>query len=127
MKRIITTALLTSALLAAPVAQAASYQDRSMATGAVVGATTGAVVGSSHNQAVQGAIFGAVLGTIAGVVISSQHQPVHVVKQHPRPHYKPVAHHKHRAQKVYYSRSNNRNHGLYADSHSYRHERGDRH
>ena len=119
MKRIITAALLTSALLAAPVAQAASYQDRAMATGAVVG--------SSHNQAVQGAIFGAVLGTIAGVVISSQHQPVHVVKQHPRPHYKPVAHHKHRAQKVYYSRSNNRNHGLYADSHSYRHERGDRH
>ena len=128
MKRMITAALLTSALLAAPVAQAASYQDRAMATGAVVGATTGAVVGSSHNQAVEGAIFGAVLGTIAGAVIASQHQPVYVAQQQPRPHYKPVSHHyQPRTQKASYSHNHNRKHDRNADSRSYGHERGGRH
>ena len=48
MKRIISATLLSAALLAAPLAQAASYQDRAMATGAVVGASTGAVVGSGR-------------------------------------------------------------------------------
>ena len=94
MKSFITTALLSTALLAAPVAQAASYQDRAMGTGAVVGATTGAVIGSSHHQAVEGAIFGAVLGTIAGAIIANQHQPVHIVKRQPQTHYKPWAHYK---------------------------------
>ncbi len=82
-KNLLSATLLSTALLAAPVSQAASYQDRAMTTGAVVGATTGAVVGSNNNQAVEGAIFGAVLGTIAGAVIASQAEPVTVV--HTRP------------------------------------------
>jgi len=77
--------LLSTALLASSPAQAASYQDRAMTTGAVVGATTGAVVGSNSNQAVEGAIFGAVLGTIAGAIIANQHQPVTVVHTGHRP------------------------------------------
>ena len=92
MKAFITAALLSVTLLAAPIAQAASYQDRAMATGAVVGATTGAVVGSAQNQAFEGALFGAVLGTIAGAVIGNQQQPVHVVHQPAPRHYKPVRH-----------------------------------
>jgi len=92
MKRIIIASMLSTALLAAPVAQAASNQDRAMATGAVVGATAGGVIGSSHNQALEGAIFGAVLGTIAGAVIASNNQPVYVAPQ--RTHYQPVRHYK---------------------------------
>ncbi len=118
MKRIITAALLTSAMLAAPFAQAASYQDRSMATGTVVGATTGAVVGSGNNQLVEGAVFGAVLGTIAGALLASQHQPAYVVQQ-PRTHHRSVVvhHTKHRSQKASYSHSSNRKQSRYADSH----------
>ncbi|OIQ01259.1 MAG: hypothetical protein COS82_01890 [Zetaproteobacteria bacterium CG06_land_8_20_14_3_00_59_53] len=95
MKRIITAALLSTALLAAPMAQAASYQDRTMATGAVVGATAGAVVGSNSNQAVEGAIFGAVLGTIAGAMIASANQPAYqqVYVAQPQHHYRPTAYH----------------------------------
>jgi len=146
MKRFLSAVVLTSALLAAPVIQAASYQDRAMGTGAVVGATTGAVIGSSQNQAVEGAIFGAILGTIAGAVIASQHQPAYVVHQQPRTHYQPVAqHHEHRMQKpTYVARhhprshykpvthqyerrmQNNRQHERYVASNSYGHERGDR-
>ncbi|TLS76477.1 hypothetical protein FE236_06360 [Mariprofundus erugo] len=92
MKRILIVTALTTAMFAASVAQAASYQDRSMATGAVVGATTGAVVGSASHQVVEGAVFGAVLGTIAGAVIASQHEPVYVARNDVRPHYRPVAH-----------------------------------
>lgn len=80
MKRIMTAALLSTALLAAPLAQAASSQDRAMATGAVVGATTGAVVGSNSNRAVEGAVFGAVMGTIAGAMIASYNEPVYVAR-----------------------------------------------
>ncbi|MDT8376576.1 MAG: glycine zipper domain-containing protein [Mariprofundaceae bacterium] len=80
MKKTLTIAtLLSTALLASPPVQAASYQDRAMTTGAVVGATTGAVVGSNSNQAVEGAIFGAVLGTIAGAIIADQYRPAPVV------------------------------------------------
>lgn len=136
MKRIITITLLTTALLAAPVVQAASYQDRAMATGAVVGATTGAVAGSSSDQAVQGAIFGAVLGTIAGAVIASQYQEqvIYVAPHQPRVHHKPaVARYEHRVQRPAYShdrqsrqaRSNNRQYSRYADNHNYGHERRD--
>jgi len=92
MKRIAIATLLSTALLAAPVAQAASNQDRAMATGAVIGATAGGVVGSSRNQALEGAIFGAVLGTIAGAVIASNSQPAYVAPQ--RTHYQPVRHYK---------------------------------
>jgi len=110
MKRIFSAALLSTALLAAPFAQAASYQDRTMATGAVVGATAGAVVGSNSNQAIEGAVFGAVLGTIAGAMIASANQPAVYVapQQHYRPaahHYQPrVQHHQPRVQKVVYTR-----------------------
>ncbi len=92
MKRIVIATMLSTALLAAPVAQAASNQDRAMATGAVIGATAGGVVGSSRNQALEGAIFGAVLGTIAGAVIASNSQPVYVAPL--RTHYQPVRHYK---------------------------------
>jgi len=92
MKRILSAVVVTTALFAAPVVQAASYQDRAMGTGAVVGATTGAVIGSGQNQAVQGAIFGAVLGTIAGAVIASQHQPAAYVVQQPRPRHQAYTH-----------------------------------
>lgn len=92
MKRMLMVTALTTAMFAAPVVQAASYQDRTMATGAVVGATTGAVVGSASHQVVEGAVFGAVLGTIAGAVIASQHEQVYVARNDVHPHYKPVAH-----------------------------------
>ena len=92
MKRIVIATLLSTALLAAPVAQAASNQDRAMATGAVIGATAGGVVGSSRNQALEGAIFGAVLGTIAGAVIASNSEPAYVAPK--RTHYQPVRHYK---------------------------------
>ena len=79
MKRIAVATSLALALLAAPVAQAASPHDRAMATGAVVGATTGAVVGSASHQAFQGAVIGAVFGTIAGAVLASNDNgPVYV-------------------------------------------------
>jgi len=91
MKRIVIATMLSTALLAAPVAQAASNQDRAMATGAVVGATAGGVIGAGQNQAVQGAIFGAVLGTIAGAVIASNSQPVYVEPQ--RTYHKPAVRH----------------------------------
>ena len=118
MKSFITAALLTTALLAAPVAQAASYQDRTMATGAVVGATAGAVVGSAQNQVVEGAVFGAILGTIAGVVIASQNEPVYVVHQ-------PAAHHEgRRDHRPSYSRQQQNRH---ATSRGYDHERIGRH
>ncbi len=108
MKRIITATLLSTALLVAPLAQAASYQDRTMATGAVVGATTGAVVGSGSNQMLEGAIIGAVFGTIAGAVIGNQHQPVYVTHQSHH-QYKPVAHrYERRDYRPSYSRSHNR-------------------
>jgi len=124
MQPFITAVLLTTALLIAPVAQSASYQDRAMATGTVVSATTGAVVGSGQNQAVEGAIFGAVLGTIAGAFIASQHQPVYVVRHQPRPHYKPVRHHHER--RHFYSRSYNRQYNRYTVRRDYGHERSDR-
>ena len=92
MKRIVIATIISTVLLASPVAQAASNQDRAMATGAVIGATAGGVVGASRNQALEGAIFGAVLGTIAGAVIASNSQPVYVAPQ--RPHYQPVRHYK---------------------------------
>ena len=84
-KRLAIATLLSTALLASPVTQAASYQDRAMTTGAVVGATSGAVIGSNSNQAVEGAIFGAVLGTIAGAIIAQNQQPVTVVHTQRRP------------------------------------------
>ncbi len=141
MKSFITVTLLSAALLVAPAAQSASYQDRAMGTGAVVGATTGAVIGSSHNQVVQGAIFGAVLGTIAGAIIANQQQSVHIVQRQPRTHYKPVRHHyqpqahykpvRHYNQRPNYeqsySRSNNRQHNQYAARRDYDHERRERH
>jgi len=108
MKRIMTAALLSTALLAAPLAQAASSQDRAMATGAVVGATTGAVVGSNSNRAVEGAVFGAVMGTIAGAMIASYNEPVYVarprhVERRVVHHYPPRArHHRPHVQKVVY-------------------------
>ena len=77
--------LLSTALLASSPAQAASYQDRAMTTGAVVGATTGAVVGSNSNQTVEGAIFGAVLGTIAGAIIANNNHQATVVHTRHRP------------------------------------------
>jgi uncharacterized protein YcfJ len=127
MKSFITAALLITALLIAPVTQAASYQDRAMATGAVVGATTGAVIGSGHNQVIEGAIFGAVLGTIAGAIIANQHRPAYVVQHQPRAHYKPVRHqYERRSYKQSYSRSNNRQHNQYATTRSYDHERRER-
>jgi len=125
MKSFYTAVLLTVALLASPVARAASYQDRTIATGAVIGATTGAVVGSSRNQAVEGAIFGAVLGTIAGVVIASQSQPTYVVQHQPRPHYRPVRHEYER--KHAYSRPSNRQHDRYATTRGYEHDHHGRH
>jgi len=122
MKRIVIATMLSTALLAAPVVQAASNQDRAMATGAVVGATAGGMIGSGHNQALQGAIFGAVLGTIAGAVIASNSQPVYVEERtHHQPqvkHYRKTAkrhktvahrhktsagHHKHRAKRSHAS------------------------
>ena len=122
MKRIITAALLSTAILAAPVAEAASGQDRAMATGAVIGATSGAVIGSSHNQTLEGAFIGAVFGTIAGAVIGSQSQPTHVVHQPRRHYHKPVVHHReHRA----YSRSYDR-HDRHNRYNRYDHERGHR-
>jgi uncharacterized protein YcfJ len=84
-KRLAIATLLSTALLASPVTQAASYQDRAMTTGAVVGATSGAIIGSNSNQAIEGAIFGAVLGTIAGAIIASNNQPVTVVHTQRRP------------------------------------------
>jgi hypothetical protein len=84
-KSIAIAAMLTAALFALSPAQAASYQDRAMATGAVFGGTTGAAIGSNSNQAVEGAIFGAVLGTIAGIIIADQHRPAPVVYTHHRP------------------------------------------
>jgi len=101
MKRIMSAALLSTALLAAPVAQAASSQDRAMATGAVIGATTGAVIGSGHQRAVEGALVGAVFGTVAGAIIASSYdQPVYVAQA--RPHvrhvyYRPAKHNVRRA------------------------------
>jgi len=148
MKRIISAALLSTALLAAPFAQAASYQDRTMATGAVVGATAGAVIGSNSNQAIEGAVFGAVLGTIAGVMIASNNQPVHVVQpvrhyqkphryqQHRKTHvqyhqprvkkvvytrYEPVARHRQHVQKVAYYGHRTQPVVRHAPSRNYRH------
>jgi uncharacterized membrane protein len=88
MKRLMTIAVLVLTLLAAPLAQAASYQDRVIANGAVIGTATGAVVGASQNQPVEGALFGAVLGTIAGAIIASQIEPAYAVEYHPAPHYR---------------------------------------
>ena len=82
MKSFISVAVLSVALFAAPATQAASYQDRTMATGAVVGAATGAAVGAGSNQVVEGAIFGAVLGTVAGAIIGSQHRETVYVSNH---------------------------------------------
>lgn len=100
MKSWITAALLGTTLFTASASLAASYEDRAMATGAVVGATTGAVAGSGYNQAVEGAIFGAILGTVAGAVIASRQQPVYVVTHRPRPHYRPVRH-RHESRRAY--------------------------
>jgi len=121
MKSLITAVLLSAALLAAPVSQAASYQDRAMTTGAVVGATTGAVVGAGSNQVVEGAIFGAVLGTMAGAIIGSQYQPVYVVEhERHRPHYRPVRYEHER------EHSYSRERGRYHDQRSRGHGRRDR-
>ena len=84
-KPIAIVAMLIAALFASSAAQAASYQDRAMTTGAVFGGATGAAVGSNSNQAVEGAIFGAVLGTIAGAIIANQYRPAPVVQTHHRP------------------------------------------
>lgn len=88
MKRLMTATALTLSLLAAPLAQAASYQDRAIANGAVIGTAAGAVVGASQNQPVEGALFGAVLGTIAAAIIASQIEPAYAVEYHPYPHYR---------------------------------------
>jgi len=87
MKQFLSAIVLSSALLAAPMAHAGN-QDRAMATGAVVGATTGAVVGSSTNQAVQGAFVGAVFGTIAGAILASASEPEYVVVREPHREYR---------------------------------------
>jgi len=153
MKRILIATMLSTALLAAPVAQAASNQDRAMATGAVVGATAGGVVGASQNQALEGAIFGAVLGTIAGAVIASNQQAVYVAPQrtHYQPvvrhhlpvvrHYQPVVHHykpvvkryqpqanhyQPRVRQVAYARPQQHRSERYVAPRSYGHERGER-
>lgn len=141
MKSILTAAVLSVALLAAPASQAASYQDRTTATGAVVGAATGAAVGAGSNQVVEGAIFGAVLGTVAGAIIGSQHQPVHVVEHrshrqykparyererrhsYKRPHYRQARHKVERRHT--YSRSNDR--GRYDSRRGRSYDRRDRH
>jgi len=87
-KTLITASLLSVALLASPVSQAAGYQDRAAATGAVVGATTGAIVGANHDRPVEGAVVGAVLGSIVGIVIASNRQPGQVV--YAEPHRNPM-------------------------------------
>ena len=121
-KSIAITAMLTAALFTSSLAQAASYQDRAMTTGAVFGGTTGAVIGSNSNQAVEGAIFGALLGTIAGVIIADQHRPAPVVYTHHRPvvkrhvysHHRPAVKrhaykHQRRAHRVTEQRARHRN------------------
>jgi len=87
MKQFLSAIVLTSAMLAAPLAHAGN-QDRAMATGAVVGATTGAVVGSSTNQAVEGAFVGAVFGTIAGAILADASEPEYVVIREPQREYR---------------------------------------
>ncbi len=92
-------AMLTAALFTSSTAQAASYQDRAMTTGAVFGGATGAAVGSSSNRAIEGAIFGAVLGTIAGAIIADQYRPTPVVQTYHRPVVR--RHHAYRQHHVY--------------------------
>jgi len=124
MKRIMTTALLSTALLAAPVAQAASNQDRAMATGAVVGATTGAVIGSGHQRAIEGALVGAVFGTVAGAMIASANEPIYVAHER---HYQPrVRHYQPPVRKVVYVRPVHRQSERHAAPRSYGHRYGDR-
>jgi len=125
MKRIISAALLSTALLAAPVAQAASNQDRAMATGAVVGATTGAVVGSGSHRAFEGAMVGAVLGTIAGAMIAIADEPVYVAT--PRHYDRPkVQHYRSHAQQVVYARPAPRRVVRHVPQRRYEHRYGDR-
>lgn len=101
MKRITTATLLFTALFAASVAETASYEDKAMATGAVIGATTGAVIGSTSNKTAEGAVAGALLGTVAGAVIASQSEPT-VVVQPPAPHKQVVRRHEHHLEKASY-------------------------
>ncbi len=104
-------AMLTTALFISSPAQAASYRDRAMTTGAIFGGATGAAVGSNSNRAVEGAIFGAVLGTIAGAIIADQYRPAPIAQTHHRPvvrhhaysHHRPVVrrHHAYRQHHAY--------------------------
>ena len=102
MKKFLSAIVLSSALLAAPLAHADSQDG--MAAGAVVGATTGAIVGSNSDQAVQGALVGAVFGTIAGAILADDDEPVYVREYRPhreyREHRREYEHHRyvHRAE-----------------------------
>ena len=134
MKTLVTTAVLSVALLAAPASQAASYQDRTMATGAVIGATTGAAVGAGSNQVVEGAIFGAVLGTVAGAIIGSQYkEPVYVSNHRHRPRHGHVRSYERRHQHKPVYVSGHRHRSKYEHARGYerkraysRHDRRDR-
>lgn len=53
-----------------PVSAYAGPQERSMLTGAAIGATAGAVIGSRSNESVEGAIVGAMFGAVAGALLS---------------------------------------------------------
>jgi len=49
-----------------------TYEQRTTAQGAAIGATAGAVVGAQNNRVVEGAVVGGALGALAGAVIAEQ-------------------------------------------------------
>jgi len=96
-KSLAIAAMLTTALFTSSLAQAGSYQDRAMTTGALFGGATGAAIGSNNDQAVEGAIFGAVIGTIAGAIIADIHQPAPVIYSNHKPSVKRHVYSHHRS------------------------------
>jgi len=69
MKQIISIAMIL--LLSAC---ATSYQQRTTAQGAAIGATAGAVIGHQSGNAAEGAVIGGALGALAGAVIAEQRE-----------------------------------------------------
>jgi len=53
---------------------ATSYQERTAAQGAVIGATAGAVIGAQSDHVAEGAVIGGALGALAGAVIAEGRQ-----------------------------------------------------
>ncbi len=49
-----------------------TYEQRTTAQGAAIGATAGAVIGAQNNRVVEGAVIGGALGALTGAVIAER-------------------------------------------------------